>query len=69
MNEEMITTIRIRSNIETTIIKQTGVGLAVRRKSVKRHGGSITTKNKPKQGTSFIAILPTKQNKEKTNYE
>ncbi len=39
----------------------TGVGLAVCRKIVDRHGGTITAKSQPGEGASFIVILPLHQ--------
>jgi PAS domain S-box-containing protein len=41
----------------------TGVGLAVCRKIVERHGGTITAQSMPDQGAEFIVVLP----KYKTN--
>jgi signal transduction histidine kinase len=36
----------------------TGVGLAICRKIAQRHGGDITARSCPGQGTSFIVTLP-----------
>ncbi|MEE9259291.1 MAG: PAS domain S-box protein [Nitrospinaceae bacterium] len=38
-----------------------GMGLAICQKIVKRHGGTITAKRAPQQGTTFIISLPEKQ--------
>jgi len=41
----------------------TGVGLAVCRRIVERHGGSITARSQPNRGATFIVKLPVKQHK------
>jgi PAS domain S-box-containing protein len=40
----------------------TGVGLAVCRRIVDRHGGTITARSKPGEGATFIVTLPVRQN-------
>ena len=42
----------------------TGVGLAVCRKIVERHGGTMSARSTPGQGTTFIVVLPIEQTKE-----
>jgi signal transduction histidine kinase len=39
----------------------TGMGLAICRKIVERHGGSISARSTPGQGAEFVIILPLKQ--------
>ena len=40
----------------------TGMGLAICRKIIERHSGSITATSKPGQGATFVVSLPARQN-------
>lgn len=42
----------------------TGVGLAITKKIVDRHGGTITAQSSPGKGSTFMVRLPLKQNKD-----
>jgi light-regulated signal transduction histidine kinase (bacteriophytochrome) len=47
----------------------TGVGLAVCRRIVDRHGGTITATSKTGEGATFIVALPVHQNNEGASVE
>ena len=44
----------------------TGIGLAICKKIVERHGGSISARSSAGQGAEFIVVLPVRQKKKKS---
>ncbi|MEE9603053.1 MAG: ATP-binding protein, partial [Thermoguttaceae bacterium] len=47
------------------VYEGTGVGLAICRKIVQRHGGSLVARSEPGRGTTFEIVLPVVHPKEK----
>lgn len=39
----------------------TGIGLAIAKKIIEKHSGIITAKSKENEGTTFIIVLPLRQ--------
>jgi light-regulated signal transduction histidine kinase (bacteriophytochrome) len=50
-----------RLHAKLSCYRGTGMGLAICRRIVERHGGSITAKSKPGQGSVFVVTLPLKK--------
>jgi signal transduction histidine kinase len=47
--------------------KGTGMGLAICRRIAERHGGAITARSEPGVGSTFIVVLPFRQETEAEN--
>jgi len=51
----------------STLFEGTGMGLAICKKIVDRHGGSLHVVSQPGKGTSFIILLPEKNKERRSN--
>lgn len=45
----------------TVTYEGTGIGLAIAKKSIEKHNGVITARSQPGKGTSFLIVLPLRQ--------